>query len=310
MRFLRGLRGREGTGDRPPAPFVVGVARSGTTLLRLMLDAHPDLTIPPETHFIPKVIEACGSDGDARERVLELLTNHRRWADFGLDPAEFRRRVEGLPEPLDPGEVLRTFYGLYAEQQAKPRWGDKSPSYVRKLPKVARALPEAHFIHLIRDGRDVALSQMEVHHGAAEAREAAEGWVGAITKARRQAKRVPHYLELRYEDLVDDAEPVLRRVCDFIDLRFDPAMLEYHRGASKRMAETTRDFERGKGPAIPAEVRAKQHERVAAPPQKDRAGRWRTDMSAEDRASFEEVAGELLADLGYEVTDAAAAPSD
>jgi hypothetical protein len=301
MRFLRRLRGREGTGGQFPAPFVVGVARSGTTLLRLMLDAHPELTIPPETHFIPKVIEACATEGDRRERVVELLTNHRRWPDFGLDPEEFRRRIEELPEPLEAGDALRVFYGLYAERQGKPRWGDKSPSYVRKMPKIFRALPEARFIHLIRDGRDVALSQIEVHHGAAEAREAAESWAAAIAKARRQAQRVPHYLEVRYEDLVDDPEPVLRRVCEFADLPFDSAMLEYHRGASDRMAETVRDFDRGDGPAIPAAVRAKQHERVAAPPQRERAGRWRTDMSPADRAGFEEVAGELLADLGYEV---------
>jgi hypothetical protein len=303
MRFFRGLRRAEGNDGRPPAPFVVGVARSGTTLLRLMLDAHPELTIPPETHFIPKVIEACAEDGDRRERVAELLTNHRRWPDFGLDPDEFRMRLEALGEPLDAGDALRTFYGLYAEQRGKPRWGDKSPSYLRKMPKIARALSEARFVHLIRDGRDVALSQMEVHHGATEAREAAESWVGGIAKARRQAQRVPHYLELRYEDLVEDPEPVLRRVCEFAELPFDPAMLEYHRGASARMAETIRDFDRGDGPAIPAAVRAKQHERVAAPLQRERAGRWHTDMSPTDRASFEEVAGELLADLGYEVSD-------
>jgi hypothetical protein len=305
MRFLRGLRRAEGNGGRPPAPFIVGIARSGTTLLRMMLDAHPELTIPPETHFIPKVIEACAEDGDRRERVVELLTNHRRWPDFGLDAQEFSRRVAELPSPLVAGDVLRAFYGLYAEQQGKPRWGDKSPSYVRRMPKIARSLPEARFIHLIRDGRDVALSQMEVHHGAAEAREVAESWVNGITKARRQAQRVPRYLELRYEDLVTDPEPILREVCEFVELPFDPVMLSYHEGASKRMAETIRDFDRGDGPAIPAAVRAKQHERVAAPPQRDRAGRWRSDMSPADRASFEAVAADLLADLGYEVREPA-----
>src|ERR671935_3281106 len=79
--------------ERVPAPFVVGVARSGTTLLRLMLDAHPLLTIPPETHFVPKLISHCErwiSEGSAteelRERAFELITNHPRWGDMRLDP--------------------------------------------------------------------------------------------------------------------------------------------------------------------------------------------------------------------------------
>jgi hypothetical protein len=282
------------------APFIVANPGSGTTLLRMMLDAHPALAIPPETHFIPKVVKACEEPGDARERVFELLTTHRRWPDFQLDAGELRRRLDRI-EPFGAGDALRAFYGLYAEQQGKPRWGDKSPSYVRRMRRVASALPEAHFVHLVRDGRDVALSQVEVDFGPDEVTGAAEDWVNGIGKARRQARRLRHYMELRYEDLVADPEPALRRVCEFVELRWDPAMLAYHEGAAERMAEVTRDFERGGGPAIPAAVRAERHTRVAEPPQRVRAGRWRADMSASDRAAFEAIAGELLAELGYEV---------
>ncbi len=293
---LRGGRGPSLT----PAPFVVGVARSGTTLLRLMLDAHPRLAIPPETHFIPKLVKALDEPGDPRERAFELITTHRRWPDFGLDADEYRGRLNRI-EPVTAAAALRAFYGLYADQQGKPRWGDKSPSYVRRMRRVSAALPEAHFIHLVRDGRDTALSQVEVDFGADTIPAAAEQWADGIAKAHRQAKRVRHYMELRYEDLVADPEPGLRRVCEFVELEWDPAMLDYHRGAEQRMAEVTRDFERGSGPAIPAAVRAERHTRVAQPPQRERAGRWRTDMSAADREAFEAVAGETLARLGYEV---------
>lgn len=299
MSLLSRLRGR-GPQAHPPAPFIVGVARSGTTLLRLMLDAHPDLAIPPETHFIPKVVKACQQPGDPHERVFELLTTHRRWPDYRLDAGELRSRLDRI-DPLRAGDALRAFYGLYADQQGKPRWGDKSPSYVRRMRRVASALPEAHFVHLVRDGRDVALSQVEVDFGPDEVTGAAEDWVNGIGKARRHARRLRHYMELRYEDLVADPEPTLRRVCEFVDLRWDPAMLEYHRGATERMAEVTRDFDRGDGPAIPAAVRASRHTRVAEPPQQDRAGRWRTEMSQADREAFEAIAGGLLSDLGYEV---------
>ena len=294
------LRGG-GPEARTPAPFVVGVARSGTTLLRLMLDAHPRMAIPPETHFIPKLVKALEEQpGDPHEVAFELITTHRRWPDFGLDADELRERFDRI-DPLTAGDAMRGFYGLYAEHQGKPRWGDKSPSYVRRMRRVASALPEAHFIHLVRDGRDAALSQVEVDFGAETVAEAAEQWADGIAKARRQAKRVDHYMELRYEDLVAEPEPGLQRVCEFIDLEWDPVMLAYHEGAERRMAEVTRDFERGSGPAIPAAVRAERHTRVGQPPQQNRAGRWRTDMSAADREAFEAIAGETLAELGYEV---------
>ena len=301
MSLFGRLRGR-GRAAGPPAPFIVGVARSGTTLLRLMLDAHPDLAIPPETHFIPKVVKACEESGDPHERVFDLLTTHRRWPDYRLDADELRGRLDRI-DPLSAGDALRAFYGLYAERQGKPRWGDKSPSYVRRMRRVASALPEAHFVHLVRDGRDVALSQVEVDFGPDEVTGAAKDWVDGIGKARRQARRLRHYMELRYEDLVADPEGALRRVCEFVELPWDSAMLDYHHGATGRMAEVTRDFERGDGPAIPAAVRASRHMRVAEPPQQERSGRWRTEMSQADREAFEAIAGGLLAELGYEVGD-------
>jgi hypothetical protein len=312
---LQALRRRRDAVAQPPAPFVVGVARSGTTLLRLMLDAHPQLAIPPETHFIPKLAKALGEAGDGgvssgkgargggdRDRraiAHELITTHRRWPDFGLDPEELRRRFEAA-EPFDAGAAMRAFYGLYAEGRGKPRWGDKSPSYVRRMRRVHAVLPEARFFHLIRDGRDVALSQLEVHHGADEVTQAAADWVGGIEKARRAARRLDGYEELRYEDLVDDPEPVLRRVCAAVELDYDPAMLDYHRGAEERMAETVRELRHGER-EISAEMRAAQHANVSKPPQRDRAGRWRNEMTAEQLTAFEATAGPLLAELGYEL---------
>ena len=302
---LKSLISEPAEPEQPPAPFVVGVARSGTTLLRLMLDAHPELAIPPETHFIPKLAKSMGElpksvgEGEMRRRAHEVITEHRRWPDYGLDAAELDRRFDHT-EPFNATHALRAFYALYAEKQGKPRWGDKSPSYVRRIRRVHAVLPESHFIHLIRDGRDVALSQLEVHHGNDEVADAATEWVEGIEKARKTGGAIGDaYMEVRYEDLVDDPQPVLERVCARIGLDFDPAMLDYHRGAEERMAETVRDMERGEG-AVTAEQRAEQHKNVSKPPQRDRAGRWRKDMSPEQQAAFEGIAGDLLADLGYE----------
>jgi hypothetical protein len=86
-----------------PAPFVVGVSRSGTTLLRLMLDAHPELAIPAETRFLPELFAMV--EGGARpDAVTAFLTGHDRWGDFGLDAGELGRRIDALGE-LRPGAL-------------------------------------------------------------------------------------------------------------------------------------------------------------------------------------------------------------
>lgn len=295
------IKRRRGSGaprGMPPAIFLVGVARSGTTLLRLMLDAHPELAIPPETHFIPQVIRACRGENPHAE-AFEVITTHRRWPDFGLD-AERLRAGFGRHRTLTAGDALREFYGLYASQHGKHRWGDKSTNYVRKMKPIARALPEARFVHLIRDGRDVALSLVAVHFGPQSVVDAAEKWSGEIAKARRQGRRLPHYTEVRYEELIADPEPVLRRICEATELPWNEAMLDYQERAGERIGEIVRDFDRAEGEAVPAEVRASHQANVSKPLQSDRAARWRTEMPAGDLATFEEIAGETLDELGYE----------
>jgi hypothetical protein len=309
--MLSRLRGRRREQRREPAPFVVGVNRSGTTLLRMMLDAHPLLTIPPETHFIPEVIRRANHE-NTRRRLIRSITKHPRWGDFGLDEDEFRARAKQV-RPLTAAGAIRCFYELYAEQQGKPRWGDKTPRYMRAMPRISRALPEARFIHLIRDGRDVALSQRErviddedVTMGAM-----AERWQRRIAAAREGADEVKPgiYLEVRYEDLVGDTEATLRRICEFIGLEFDAAMLDYHRRAGDRLAEMNRDLDNAdNGIVRTADNRLAAHALTTEPPTTNRSGRWRAEMTAAEIAEFERVAGAMLADLGYELgADRAAA---
>ncbi len=306
-RGARRALGRLGEPERPAAPFVVGVPRSGTTLLRLMLDAHSQLAIPPETHFLPKLIRACEEEvaagRDCRQRALELITTHRRWRDFGLERSELEARLGGAA-PLQPGDAARAFYEAYAAKQSKPRWGEKTPQYVKTMKRIGGALPEAHFIHLIRDGRDVALSILGVSWGPDSIEDAAVQWTSQVRRARRKARSLAHYVEVRYEGLVADPEPVVRRVCEFAELPFEPAMLDYHEGAPERMSAVARDLELGGERAgIPAAERERQHALVTEAPRRERAGRWREEMDPADVAAYERIAGPTLAELGYELVE-------
>ena len=291
---MSALRRRE---QLPPAPFVVGVGRSGTTLLRLMLDAHPELAIPPETHFVPAVIAGGG---------VEAIVGARGWGDFGLDAAELRARAERLGR-RDAAGLLRAFYGLYAQGRGKPRWGDKTPIYVAHMRAIARALPEARFVHLIRDGRDVALSRRRRGMGAGKPMaDTARRWRKRIEEARRDSRRLRgRYLELRFEDLVADPEPALRGICELAELDFDPAMLAHERAAAERLGELG-DLPATEGRAArPGDERLSAHALAASSPTGERIGVWRTEMSEADRREFETVAGDLLAELGYDVASGA-----
>jgi Sulfotransferase family len=293
---------RRGDPQQRPAPFVVGVGRSGTTLLRLMLDAHPRVAIPPETHFVPELIGRARLRVSAEELVEELVAA-RHWDDFGLDAGALRGRVAGLGDAR-AAAVLRAFYTLYAESQGKDRWGDKTPIYVKRMRLIVEVLPEARFIHLIRDGRDVALSRRRRGMGAGKPiADVAERWRRRITLARRQARRLRgRYLELRYEDLVTDPEPHLRAICELCELEFDPAMLAHHQRAEERLAELGHDLgPEGGRRERSREERLAAHAMAARPASGERAGAWRSEMSDEDRTEFEAVAGDLLAELGYDV---------
>jgi hypothetical protein len=298
-----GLFSRSSDPQRPPVPFIVGVGRSGTTMLRLMLDSHPQLTIPPETHFVPELIDAI-SDGAGPERAVEVMQSVRQWGDLHIDPAEARARFEALDD-FNAGDALRAFYAIYAERQGKPRWGEKTPAYVRNMRKIERALPEARFIHVIRDGRDVALSRWKRTLGDGEkapAGQVAEGWQRRIRRAQKQGQRLDHYLELRYEDLVTDTEPNLRKISEFLELEWDPVMLRFYERAADRMSEMARDLPASEGkPTRPGDERMQAHAMTQKPPDPSAMYRWKERMSPEDVAAFDAEAGELLAELGYEV---------
>jgi hypothetical protein len=290
-----------GRGEPPrPAPFVCGVTRSGTTLVRLMLDAHPELAIPGETHWVPKLIKAVERSKQSSDDLADLIIDHKRWGDFHLDADELRRRIHAV-DPPNAADVIRAFYLLYAEREGKSRYGDKTPGYVQEMLRIQRVLPEARFIHIIRDGRDVSLSHLRMNWGPETYAESARLWRNRIRKARKQAPKVDHYMEVHFEDLVDDTEGVLRRLCDFVELDFDPVMLDYHERAEGRLKEKARELPRKNRPPQPAEARLESHRLAKEPPRSDRIGMWRERMTPEEVAEYEAVAGDMLVELGYEL---------
>jgi hypothetical protein len=285
---------------RRPAPFIVGAPRSGTTLLRLMLDAHSDLAIPAETGMF-MTLAATSPQPATPEALFRMITDSPTWTDFGLDAASFEQRLSCL-QPFTLADGLRAFYGLYAERHGKTRWGDKSPLHCYHLPLIAETLPEAHILHVIRDGRDVATSLREVWFAPTQdATGLADYWAAAVRAGREGGARCRHYTEVRYERLVSSPRAVLDEVCAYLDLPFEHAMLDYHHSARERLSEASARL-LPDGTVISLEQRLAQQRLTSAPPDESRVGRWRDAMSADDVAAFEARAGSLLAELGYRRT--------
>ncbi len=295
-----------------PTPFVVGAGRSGTTLLRLMLDAHPELAIPPESYFVLEAARRCRYSSDPPGYFWRALTSHKRWPIFFVEADQLAASLAAA-DPFTPSEALRAFYRLYAARFDKPRWGDKTPRYVERMRGIQRLLPEARFIHLIRDGRDVALSNLDIKDlwfKVDSISDAAGWWLSRISVARKQARYLRYYLEVRYEDLVLNSEATLRTICDFIDLPWDPRMLEYYKQSPERLKERVRVLEGTIDDGVQrGEGRTDVQLLTTSPPRTERLGRWRREMSADDRRRFEAIAGDALRDLGYPVGEAAANPN-
>jgi hypothetical protein len=298
--LTRNAHRRRPSTELPPAPFIVGVARSGTTLLRLMCDAHPELSIPPEMGFMPATAGLRRWRGRAlRQAFFEIVTGMPSWEDANIPRAQFEQALREV-EPFTIAEGVRTFYRTYARRFGKTRWGDKTPSYCLYMDKIERVLPEARFIHIIRDGRDVALSLRGLWFSPGDRIEdLAHNWRSWIETARRLGKRRRHYMEVRYEELIANAPAVLRKICDFVELTYDPRMERYYESSPARLDEVKSMYRADGTLVITKEERLYNQRFAMLPPERSRVFRWRSEMDAEAQSRFADVAGDLLEELGY-----------
>jgi hypothetical protein len=283
------------------APFIVGVPRSGTTLLRIMLDAHPRLAIPPETGFLSRLVRLpwLWPAGVGRRRLLAILMRAQSWPDFHLDARALAEALEAV-KPFTLADGLRTFYRLYAARFNKSLWGDKTPLYGRHACAIARLLPEARFIHVIRDGRDVALSLRTMWFTPSQRVDAlARYWARELQRARRQGHSLNYYKEIRFEALIQYPEQVLRDICQFLELEFDPRMLSYHENAATRLGEHEGRTTASGTVWLTKAQRQSQQWHTRKPLDASRIGRWRAELDIADAVAFEHVAGGLLRELGY-----------
>ena len=270
--------------------FIVGFQRSGTTLLRAMLDSHPEVAVPLDTVGLwARYEERLGQYGDlaseAQARVLiEDLLREERIRLWGT-PLEADRILECRERPGYAG-IIEAFYVAYAEQRGKSAWGDKDPGNMRRLDRILRWFPDARIVHIIRDGRDACLSHLQQSFGHDELFPCADDWREEVWWVRCIGRILgpEQYHELRYEDLVEATEAELRKLCEFLELPYAEQLRSYH----ERTDEIVPEEKRALWPLL------------SEPPRRDNLYRWREEMPDGRRVGFEKRAGELLGELGYE----------
>lgn len=264
---------------------------------------HSQVAAPPESHFIVPLAQRRAEyespDGFRVDAFLrDLLGEPRfvRWlVRWDLPMHQIRDDLTSRPpESFEAG--VRRIFELYARRHSKDRYADKTPRYLAHLPLLAEVFAKGRFVHIIRDGRNVALSQLELETGPRPPNlvVAARRWSRVVTAARTAGASMPErYLEVRYEDLIEGPEGVLETICRFLSLTFEPEMTRFlEPGATP--GNRARNSSRGapsadEADSVPSIFRGPPHG----------LRDWRDQMGADDIAAFDAEAGELLEELGY-----------
>jgi hypothetical protein len=277
-----------------PYVFVVGCLRSGTTLLRRMVDAHPDIAIIHETQWVPRWFEkrvGLTPEGFVTPELIPRLLEFPRFTELRIPQEDLEGLVED-GEPVPYSSFVSGVFDLYGEAQDKRLVGEKSPGYVRYLPTLHALWPGARFVHVIRDGRDVCASVLNwkkaghnVGRYATWAEDpistAAFWWEWHVRLGREAGSSLkPNlYQEIRYEALVSEPARECEKLCSFLELPYDEAMVNYQE------RKVTGSWGRAaKGRWLPP-----------TPGMKER----HSSMSVEEVERFEAAAGDLLDELGY-----------
>jgi Sulfotransferase family len=274
--------------------FIVGSGRCGTTLLRLILCSHSRIHIPVETNFIEDLVRELPLTRqltpDEAGRAVAIISNHRRWSYMEIPAEEFRRWAAELEAPT-VADIINLIYRHQLKSVGKQRFGDKTPYYIRIIPQLAALYPGAKFIHLIRDGRDVAISFIDANFSRYYER---DGFLWTEAMRLRQkylnSRYAAQILEVRYEDLVAGLETTVRRVCEFIGEAFEPGMLDWH-GQLQHLPE---DW-------------LHAHRKLFQPLQTDAIAAWTTKLSGLECFAIEACLHADLRRLGYPLRFSAAA---
>lgn len=285
--------------------FILANPRSGSSLLRIICDCNPALSVPPESGFLlwwskkyaNVTPEKLGSS-EILDSILDDILSSRKIETWNLNKERLLSFI--LKErPQNYSELGSLIYFFHANERGKDSlvWGDKNNYYIHHLNEIKAIFPRAKYIHLVRDGRDVGCSYRNLSKIKSDSayfpnlpssvEEIASEWKDNNEKIRVYLNnlRPQDHLLVRYEDLILSLDEVCERICNFLNVPFSPLMLEYDR----------LNREQGLEPGSTLDWKMKTLQK----PDKSRIAQYKEQLTREEQNDFERIAGEELANYGY-----------
>lgn len=276
--------------------FIGGTPRSGTTLLRLLVDSHPQIAITPESGYLFRLVLyapalyqhfRCQRDILAFIRDVRTIPRMKDWFSCDISTETVAESLKGR---VHIGDILEAIYKQYAKKRGKPYWGDKTPKNIQSASKIISVFPNAKFLIIVRDGRDVALSLNKTIFGKASLRKSAQRWAREVRAALSLQSLHPNrVLLIRFEDLIQYPERLCASIFDFIGVDKCPSIRNRYLAHDDDTHHTKSKYYRK-----PFNVNNRY--------------KWKTVMSEIQAAQFEYIAGAELEAIGYELLGKRAKP--
>lgn len=282
--------------DQVPFFFILGRPRSGTTLLRTLFDAHPDVCIPPECKFILDLYPKYGKKTNWTEQDLmefsDDLVQQWRFNTWKIDLEKLKEDLLKCKGNAPYGRICKMVYFNYKsffEKDEVLLFGDKNPGYTIYTKRLLKIFPEAKFIQILRDYRDNYVSVKDVDFELPVPSLVSTKWKLFYRSVKKMEIQYPDlFRTVKYEDLVDDPEKEMMALCEFLGIRYHAEMLDFY----KKEDEVFKVY--------PKEFITRYHANLVKQVNKSRSGIWKEKLSQKEIRLVDLAVGRTAEEAGYQ----------
>ncbi len=276
---------RNDTTEKPI--FILGAQRSGTTLVRLLLNNHPRIAIPDESTFLMPILKSKylkqAISGERLKNFIRYLQVNKEFEIWNFDNS---KTIDALlnKKSYSLHGLISVIFKSFCEAKGKPRWGDKTPSFFRKADILSKLFPQAKYLHIVRDGRDVFASykKMKVmrNYAAVNALE----WRYKVWKIENFLSGInpSDKITIRYEDLVANPEDVMKQVFNTIEEEYDDGILEFHKDSKYNVGKNHSNL-------------------IYQPISSSNTNKWKKELSKREINIFTTMSSGVLKSFDYEI---------
>jgi hypothetical protein len=267
--------------------FLIGAQRSGTTLVRLILNAHSQVAIPEEGTFFMPLLKKKYLGREFSGPSLKSLTGYLEHnPQFKLWGGRYDDYFQELSErkKITLGQLISDIYTVYSHGEGKQLWGDKTPSFFRKIDILAALFPEGKFVHIVRDGRDVFNSWRKMDPSKDNAPLVALDWSYKLRTIERSLEKMSpeNHTTIRYEDLLENPENQVKSLCSFLAIEYQESMLDFYQTSSRYIGQHHSAL-------------------IFQPLNKENRYKWKQKLTRREIDAFTRVAHRCLRKYGYEI---------